>query len=516
MAAPPFPRGSRSESFPEFRLRQQTSWRLLRESVGDSDYRRRQAAWGKSLKCLAEEFEGKSILRNSSVEKLPVAPVGGFSRMPTATSLSPTVEGEAQQQGHKKARREAITPSLEPPVGGIEAGHYASQSISSMLAESPREGGSLQVLARLQLKASAKTREACTAKMCESRPDTQKAEKMVRKKILEESKGLDFIFSRNRDRVLAAARPFTTSFALNQKQRRRVEAQEMSLTAPGGWPSMSDGGVNEQPGGVKKEKFIVKINKRDKWQRDVLWRKIFAHIDEATSAAAEPSASKNHLPAAHAVHREEVHLPRHSAESLAALRQLPRSRSLLPPRTRARVEDDEKWQAMKMLYYGGLDGDVVEHLDIIRECKLGLQDGKGSILERLEIYPMLQVPEETNDHIRTIGITFTKRHRAPHAADVVAELDVVTGTRTPRHYHRGVLTVTMDEAGQLSFEDAEPDGFDEFFKLVYGEYDVDTPTVTVEADGLLIDHGYKFMFIPYESATAAEDAYDHDWLSGCP
>ncbi|KAF4688808.1 hypothetical protein FOZ60_002398 [Perkinsus olseni] len=393
MSAPLFSRGSRSESFPEFRLRQQTSWRLLRESVGDSDYRRRQAAWGKSLRCLAEEFEGKSILRNSSVEKLPVAPVGGFSRMPTATSLSPTVEGEAQQQGHKKARREAITPSLEPPVGGIEAGHYASQSISSMLAESPREGGSLQVLARLQLKASAKTREACTAKMCERRPDTQKAEKMVRKKMLEEGKGLDFIFSRNRDRVLAAARPFTTSFALNQKQRRRVEAEEMSLTAPGGWPS-SDGGVNEQPGGVTKEKFIVKINKRDKWQRDVLWRKIFAHIDKATSAAAEPSASKNHLPAAHAVHREEVHLPRHSAESLAALRQPPRSRSLLPPRTRARVEDDEKWQAMKMLYYGGLDGDVAEHLDVIRECQLGLQDGKGGILERLEIYPMLQVPAE--------------------------------------------------------------------------------------------------------------------------
>ncbi|KAF4745313.1 hypothetical protein FOZ63_022900, partial [Perkinsus olseni] len=139
--------------------------------------------------------------------------------------------------------------------------------------------------------------------MCERRPDTQKAEKMVRKKMLEEGKGLDFIFSRNRDRVLAAARPFTTSFALNQKQRRRVEAEEMSLTAPGGWPS-SDGGVNEQPGGVTKEKFIVKINKRDKWQRDVLWRKIFAHIDKATSAAAEPSASKNHLPAAHAVHRE--------------------------------------------------------------------------------------------------------------------------------------------------------------------------------------------------------------------
>ncbi|KAF4753627.1 hypothetical protein FOZ63_012520 [Perkinsus olseni] len=387
-------RGSRSESFPEFRLRQQTSWRLLRESVGDSDYRRRQAAWGKSLRCLAKEFEGKSILRNSSVEKLPVAPVGGFSRMPTATSLSPTVEGEAQQQGHKKARREAITPSLEPPVGGPEAGHYASQSISSMLAESPREGGSLQVLARLQLKASAKTREACTAKMCERRPDTQKAEKMVRKKMLEEGKGLDFIFSRNRDRVLAAARPFTTSFALNQKQRRRVEAQGMSLTAPGGWPSMSDGGVNEQPGGVKKEKFIVKINKRDKWQRDVLWRKIFAHIDEATSAAAEPSASTNHLPAAHAVHRDEFRLPRHSAESLAALRQLPRSRSLLPPRARARVEDDEKWQAMRMLYYGGLDGDVAEHLDVIRECQLGLQDGKGSILERLEIYPMLQVPAE--------------------------------------------------------------------------------------------------------------------------
>ncbi|KAF4729709.1 hypothetical protein FOZ63_012521 [Perkinsus olseni] len=124
--------------------------------------------------------------------------------------------------------------------------------------------------------------------------------------------------------------------------------------------------------------------------------------------------------------------------------------------------------------------------------------------------------EDTDDHIRTIGITFTKRHRAPHAADVVAELDVVAGTGTLRHYHSGIFTVTTDEGGELSFENAEPDGFDEFFKLVHGDYDLDTPTVTAAADGLHIGHGYKFIFIPYEDATAAEDAYDHDWLSGCP
>ncbi|KAF4714232.1 hypothetical protein FOZ63_031044, partial [Perkinsus olseni] len=124
--------------------------------------------------------------------------------------------------------------------------------------------------------------------------------------------------------------------------------------------------------------------------------------------------------------------------------------------------------------------------------------------------------EDTNDHIRTIGITFSKRHRAPQVVDVVAELDVVAGAGTLRHYHSGILTVTMDEGGELSFENAADDGFDKFFKLVHGDYDLDAPTVTAAADGLRIDHGYKFIFIPYEDATAAEDAYDHDWLSGCP
>ncbi|KAF4663026.1 hypothetical protein FOL47_005932 [Perkinsus chesapeaki] len=385
-------------------LRQQASWRMLRESLGDSDYRRRQAGWGKSLDCLAREFETKSMNRSSSAEKLPTLPMGGFSRIPTACSLTVNEtlpEQYGTKKGSKNQRRRAL-PSAQGSVSGVplEDGQREAhqQSISTMLAESPSNGGSaIQVLAKLQLKASAKTRELCEAKLID-RPKTRKAEGVVKKKILLESKGLNFIFSRNRERVLAAARPFTTSFPSTQASKQS-DAEKMSATAPGGWLLGKRDHMKERN---NNEKFIMKIDKKDRWQREVLWRRIFSHIDSATSLPVVEASEKgggdclehNTPPPLSSSELPRLSELRHSTESSQSIRRPPTTSSLSSSaltRPASRLEEEEASRAMKLVYYGGHDGDIVEHLDVIRGCRLGLGDGRRSVPARLEIYPMMGV-----------------------------------------------------------------------------------------------------------------------------
>lgn len=60
--------------------------------------------------------------------------------------------------------------------------------------------------------------------------------------------------------------------------------------------------------------------------------------------------------------------------------------------SKQRIDDgNDKWRAVEEIYYGGTGGEVAERLDVIRECQLGLDDGKTRLSDRLGVYPMMPV-----------------------------------------------------------------------------------------------------------------------------